>query len=439
MARAAGPEGRPSRRTRLVDRLRRALSGITPAGRAAFLLAAGALLLGHYAGYTEFFLVAAVLALLILVSLTFTALPTVVRAELDLSPAHTVAGETSRAVLAVTNLRRIRMYHPLVMVPVSDPHAVAVAPLTRRARRRASAGARGRASGRRSHATVARVPVRLPVLRYDEEHRVPFAVPAPRRGVLQVGPVGARRTDPLGFFWRHASWTTPVELLVRPRMASVESIGAGYVHDLEGTPSDQVSMSDLSFHALREYVRGDDLRHVHWRSSARTGSLYVRQYHDTRRSHAVVFIDDAIDSYADADEFELALSMAASVVARAALDAYDLTLVCGSARLSGTADSVLDALCRIAWSPEGDLAAAATAARQVTAGASALIVASGSRMESQTLERVRGDFAGDVRLLGLRADANQTAEVWPRPDVVTVAELDQLPAALTAYVEQAVG
>ena len=58
-------------------------------------------------------------------------------------------------------------------------------------------------------------------------------------------------------------------------------------------------MSDLAFHALREYVPGDDLRHVHWRSSARAGELLVRQYHDTRRNHATVVVDADPAAYPD--------------------------------------------------------------------------------------------------------------------------------------------
>ncbi len=94
-------------------------------------------------------------------------------------------------------------------------------------------------------------------------------------------------------------------------------------------------MNDLAFHALREYVRGDDLRHVHWRSSARAGQLLVRQYHQTRRNHATVIVDDARDSYKTEDDFELAVSIAASLVARCALDDTDLTFVCGTEFLAG--------------------------------------------------------------------------------------------------------
>ena len=398
-------------RRRLPVLIRTILGGITPAGRAALLLAIAGLTLGEYAGYTEFRLFAGVLGLLFVVSLIFIALPTVVRAELDLSPAHTVAGSTSRAVLRVTNLRRIRMFHPLVIVPVSAPNGV----------------------------VHARVPVRLPVLRRGEPHTMPFEVPAPRRGVLRVGPVGARRTDPLGFFWRHASWTVPVELLVRPRMVPLEAMGAGFVQDLEGTPSDQVSMSDLSFHALREYVRGDDLRHVHWRSSARTGQLYIRQYHDTRRSHAVVIVDDDRDAYSSPEEFELALSIAASVVGRAALDGYDLSLVCGVAHLTGTAESVLDALCRVEWSAQADLVSATTSARSLILAASQVIVVSGAHLSDDSVDRLRAEATGEGRLLTLRADLSGAEEATARPDLVTVTDLTHLPAALSAYAETSIG
>ena len=81
-------------------------------------------------------------------------------------------------------------------------------------------------------------------------------------------------------------------------MVALESLGAGLLRDLEGVSTDAVSQSDLAFHALREYVPGDDLRHVHWRSSAKVMAaagetqLLVRQYLDTRRSHATVVVDD---------------------------------------------------------------------------------------------------------------------------------------------------
>ena len=86
---------------------------------------------------------------------------------------------------------------------------------------------------------------------------------------------------------------------MRPPMVPLDALGAGLLRDLEGVATDAVSQSDLAFHALREYAPGDDLRHVHWRSSAKAmasggeSQLLVRQYLDTRRSHATIVVDDA--------------------------------------------------------------------------------------------------------------------------------------------------
>ena len=84
-------------------------------------------------------------------------------------------------------------------------------------------------------------------------------------------------------------------------MVPLDSLGAGLLRDLEGVATDAISQSDLAFHALREYVPGDDLRHVHWRSSAKAmgsggeNQLLVRQYLDTRRSHATIVVDDGAE------------------------------------------------------------------------------------------------------------------------------------------------
>ena len=88
-------------------------------------------------------------------------------------------------------------------------------------------------------------------------------------------------------------------------------------------------MSDLAFHALREYVPGDDLRHVHWRSSAKAGELLVRQYHETRRGHVTILVDDRRVSYRRLRDFELAVSVATSIALRAVRDDFDTYLRCG--------------------------------------------------------------------------------------------------------------
>ena len=70
------------------------------------------------------------------------------------------------------------------------------------------------------------------------------------------------------------------------------------------------------FFGLREYRDGDDRRSIHWRSSARTGRLLVREYEEEAQQRATVLVDNALpeDAGDDAvDALERAISLAASL------------------------------------------------------------------------------------------------------------------------------
>ena len=157
-----------------------------------------------------------------------------------------------------------------------------------------------------------------------------FEVPAQRRGVYDLGPVWPVQSDPLGLVRRHRTWAQPAEVLVRPVVTPLEAGSMAGRPDLEGMPSEQLSLSDLAFHSLREYVPGDDLRHVHWRSSAKADQLLVRQYLESRSMQAAVLLDAEPGSYRTDDEFELAVSIAASVAVQALADGVHVTLTCGA-------------------------------------------------------------------------------------------------------------
>ena len=137
----------------------------------------------------------------------------------------------------------------------------------------------------------------LPPLTPGDAHEELFVVPTSRRGVIQVGPATTVQGDPLGLMRRTLTWTERTELFVHPRTVALESLGAGLLRDLEGSTTEDVSMSDLAFHALREYQPGDDRRYIHWRSSAKAGKLLVRQFLDTRRSHVTVIVDPDPEQY----------------------------------------------------------------------------------------------------------------------------------------------
>ena len=73
-----------------------------------------------------------------------------------------------------------------------------------------------------------------------------------------------------------------VTLLVQPHVIALDPRPAGRARHLEGPVSDTgAARHAQTFHSLREYVPGDDIRRIHWRSTARTGTLMVRDHVDT--------------------------------------------------------------------------------------------------------------------------------------------------------------
>ena len=154
-----------------------------------------------------------------------------------------------------------------------------------------------------------------------------FVIPTTRRGVLPVGPVRTVRADPIGLVRRELLWTDTAELFVHPRTIGIPSTSTGFIRDLEGSPTRDLSNSDVSFHALREYLPGDERRNIHWKSTAKTGTYMVRQFEETRRSHLVIALSLASADYASEEEFEMAVSVAGSLGTRAIRDARTVSVV----------------------------------------------------------------------------------------------------------------
>lgn len=168
---------------------------------------------------------------------------------------------------------------------------------------------------------------RVPRLSVGVTHETLLVVEAPRRTVIPVGPVSVVRRDPFGLYRRSVTLPGTAKVVVHPDTATLPPLSAGFVRDLEGEASRDLTDSDLSFHALREYVPGDDRRHIHWKSSAKTGRFMIRQYEQTRRSRMLILLDTRREAYVDDVEFELAVSTAASLGVRALRDSRDVMFV----------------------------------------------------------------------------------------------------------------
>jgi uncharacterized protein (DUF58 family) len=159
----------------------------------------------------------------------------------------------------------------------------------------------------------------VPPLAAGATARAAYRIPTRRRGRYRVGPLSVGVTDPFGLARRSEPSAGEAELVVRPRVHEIVApvaVGSRISAEHEATASRAV-VSDLGdeFVTLRDYAVGDDLRRVHWRSTARTGELMIRQNEARWRSRAAVVLDVMPGAH-DAESFEVAVEAAASVTAR---------------------------------------------------------------------------------------------------------------------------
>ena len=174
-----------------------------------------------------------------------------------------------------------------------------------------------------------RLEVGVPFLGGSAQWKYPLDLPTSRRSIISVGPPQVRRGDPLGVLRREHAWGSPQTVFIRPRFVVLPATATGFLRDLEGHPMPQLVSDDLAFHAIREYAAGDSPRQIHWKSTAKAGKLMVRQYEVTRRSQLMVVLANREDEYSSPEEFELAVSAAASMGVRGFQDGRDLQFLLG--------------------------------------------------------------------------------------------------------------
>jgi uncharacterized protein (DUF58 family) len=231
------------------------------------------------------------------------------------------------------------------------------------------------------------IDVRLPVLKPRVTQTVRYALPTGRRGEIEVGPLRLVRADPFGLARRVREYGDRQTLLVRPRTVPLPLLPSGRNHHLEGPTTDSAPAGTVTFHALREYVVGDDLRHIHWRSSARTGTLMVRRFVDASMPQTTIVVDTAAAAYHAPDDFELAVDAAASIALGACRMNFPVRILTCDGPLVETrggahdGEAILDRLARLAAAD--DPHAVLDIARRVRAGGSLVVVTGG-----------RGDVAG---------------------------------------------
>ncbi|TKV27855.1 DUF58 domain-containing protein [Arthrobacter sp. NamB2] len=274
----------------------------------------------------------------------------------------------------------------------------------------------------------------LPRLSPGQVHEDLFSIPTQRRAVIVVGPVRSVRADPLSILRREVLWTEPTELFVHPRTTPLIGSAAGFIKDLEGLPTKELSSADVSFHALRDYVPGDDRRHIHWKTTARTNKLMVRQFEETRRSHLAVALSTNLNEYATDVEFELAVSVAGSIGLQAIREQRNLSVLTqGGPLRTETGRNLLDDMTRIEGKAmrSSALDLARTTADSVP-NASVVFFVVGPEVTPSQLRSAAASIPPGIRCLAIRCvtDGQQSRATIGDLTVLTLTTLNDLALVL---------
>jgi uncharacterized protein (DUF58 family) len=289
--------------------MREALSAMTTRGRAFVAAGLTALVCAVVLGQDELLRVGALLVLLPLATAYFLGRS---RYRLGLvrsvTPTHVTAGQQARIQLDLTNDGR--MPTGLLLLEDQIPYVL----------------------GTRPRFVVDRMGPKW-------KRRVGYVVRSDVRGKYAIGPMSVRLSDPFGLVELNRAFQSTSSLVVTPRVTSLPAIplSGAWTGSGDNRPRAFASGSAEDV-TVREYRRGDDLRRVHWRSSAHVGQLMVRREEQPWQSRATLFLDNrklAHRGNGPASSLEHAVSMAASIAIHLVQRGFVVRLVTASGEEEG--------------------------------------------------------------------------------------------------------
>ena len=278
---------------------------------------------GRLLGLLELYVLAAGCWALMGAALLYLAMrPADVEARRSLTPARVQAGDESRVELRIVN----RGPRPTPVIELRDP-----------------------VDGGPRRARLLLAPVAP-----GAEERAHYRIPTERRGVLSVGPLEVRRFDPLSLATTARTSAPQSELVVYPTVEDLLPLPHAPGDDRRGGFRRATAMgaSGDDFYALRPWVVGDDLRQVHWPSTARRDEIMVRQHDIPWQGRATVVLDVRA-RYHDEESLEQAVSAAASIAASSGRGGSLVRLITtdggdsGFGTGNGHLEALLDRLARV--------------------------------------------------------------------------------------------
>jgi uncharacterized protein (DUF58 family) len=270
---------------------------LTRQGWALAIAAVAMIGFGRVLGVLELFLLgSAAVALLVIVVVRAALLRLDVGVRRDVHPPRVHAGSPSRIELEVTN----RGTRPTPVLRIVD----------------AVSGTRGADLG-------------LAPIHPGGRARAAYRLPTERRGIIAVGPLDVVVDDPFGLTAVRVRGAERTELTVYPKIDHISGLPETIGHDPEATNESPTSLGPVGeeFFALRPFQIGDELRRVHWPSTARFDELLVRQTELPWQGRTTVLLDLRAEAQTDAS-LDLAVSAAASVLTAARRDGDLFRLVC---------------------------------------------------------------------------------------------------------------
>ena len=175
--------------------------------------------------------------------------------------------------------------------------------------------------------------VKVPITKLSKGAEVThrYGLRCTRRGVYQVGPLVAVSSDPLGLTERESVVAEPFELLVHPRIELVSDrpLTRQFEDPPIRPPVSKPWPSGLEFYGMREYARGDDLRRIVWRATARTGKVMVREAEQGITDRITLILDTdrgrhSKDGEGLSESFEAGVRVAASLGVRHLREGYEV-------------------------------------------------------------------------------------------------------------------
>ncbi len=239
-------------------------------------------------------------------------------------------------------------------------------------------------------------------LRAEASARAAYRLPTAQRGVVRVGPLDVEIADPLGLARTRLVAAGVSELLVFPTVYKVVPLPQSDSIDPYASAFQTLALGRTGedFHALRRFDQGDDLRRVHWPSTARHDELMVRQDERPSLGRVTVVIDNR-SSTMTPDELDLAVTIAGSI-ALAAQRQEDLVRVTsstgGAARFASShadIDGILSMLAVLEVSDERSPVAAFKNAQTPDAGGAVVLITTQPELgNSPAVRRLLASYSG---------------------------------------------